>query len=177
MEFKLQPGIKIQSGTFSAVIAPDNLILSVLNGNEAFQRFMFLFVRGNYSRVPPGIHRRSTHLDHQRAFTSHQLLNILQGAYHTIVFVEHDETLYDGAEEMLDPVSSAMRDLARNALLILYAPRWDATLDVLSKLADRFFFLGVPSRDKYASKEQMDQMMRISVPASLRTGQMTLEDV
>jgi DNA polymerase I len=177
MEFELQPGINIQLGTFSAVIAPDDLVLSVLNGNEAFQRFMFLFVSGNYSRLLPRINRRSTHLDLQRAFTSHQLLNILHGAYHTIVFVEHDETLYDGAEETLDPVSSAMRDLARNALLILYAPRRDSTFDVLSKRADRFFFFGVASRDKYASRGQVDQMKRISVPASLRTGQTMLEDV
>jgi DNA polymerase I len=176
MEFDLQPGISLQSGTFSAVVAPEELILVLLNGADELQRFMFLFVSGSCSRLLSGIGRTSTRFDIRRAFTSHQLLGILQDAYHTVVFIEHDGTLYDGAPEMLEPVSAAMGELARSALVILYTPRRDAEFDALARRADRFFVFFNPAAGRYARRGHAGRPGGMAAPAQPRTGgQMTLE--
>jgi DNA polymerase I len=95
MEFELHPSVTLESGTFSVVTAPEELVLRGLNGTPALSRFLFLYVCGNYSRLLTGIHRRSAHFEVRRAFTLFQLLTILREAHHTIVFLEHDPSLYE----------------------------------------------------------------------------------
>jgi len=97
MEFELHPSVTLESGTFSVVTAPEELVLRGLNGTPALSRFLFLYVCGNYSRLLTGIRRRSAHFEVRRAFTLFQLLTILREAHHTIIFVEHDPSLYEDA--------------------------------------------------------------------------------
>ncbi len=97
MEFELHPSVTLESGTFSVVTAPGELVLRGLNGTPALSRFLFLYVCGNYSRLLTGIHRRSAQFEVRRAFTLFQLLTILREAHHTIIFVEHDPSLYEDA--------------------------------------------------------------------------------
>jgi hypothetical protein len=97
MEFELHPSVTLESGTFSVVMAPEELVLRGLNGTPALSRFLFLYVCGNYSRLLTGIRRRSAHFEVRRAFTLFQLLTILREAHHTILFLEHDPSLYDDA--------------------------------------------------------------------------------
>jgi DNA polymerase I len=95
MEFELHPSVTLESGTFSVVTAPEELVLRGLNGTPALSRFLFLYVCGNYSRLLSGIRRRSAHFEVRRAFTLFQLLAILREAHHTILFLEHDPSLYE----------------------------------------------------------------------------------
>jgi len=139
MRIELQNGIALQSGTFNAVIAPERVIVSALNSHADLQRFLFLFVCGNYSRLLSSINRTSANFEVRRAFTAHQLLAILKEASHTIVFVEHDPTIFDGAEKMITPVSAALRDVGREALVILYTPSVDRPFSALVRSADRIF--------------------------------------
>jgi DNA polymerase I len=137
MFIELQKGITIHPGTFAAVIAPESIITSALNGNPDLQRFLFLFVCGNYSRLLGGISRSSTQFEVRRPFTADQLLTVLKEVSHTIVFVEHDPTLFDGAERLLAPVASALKDAGGEALVILYAPVMDRSFAALVRQADR----------------------------------------
>jgi hypothetical protein len=139
MRIELQNGIALQSGTFNAVIAPERVIISALNSHADLQRFLFLFVCGNYSRLLSSINRTSANFEVRRAFTAHQLFTILKEASHTVVFVEHDPTMFDGAEKMITPVSAALRDVGREALVILYTPSVDRPFLALVRSADRIF--------------------------------------
>jgi DNA polymerase I len=139
MRIELQNGIALQSGTFNAVIAPERVIVSALNSHADLQRFLFLFVCGNYSRLLSSINRTSANFEVRRAFTAHQLFTILKEASHTIVFVEHDPTMFDGAEKMITPVSAALRDVGREALVVLYTPSVDRPFLALVRSADRIF--------------------------------------
>jgi hypothetical protein len=142
MEIELHPSAPMETGTFSALVAPEELVLAGLNDNPVLQRFLFLFVSGNFSRLLQGINRRSGNFEVQRAFTAHQLLSILSAAHHTVIFVEHDPTLYDDAEELLGPVAEALAAAAGDALVVLYSPKSGKAFDRLARRADRIFFFG-----------------------------------
>jgi DNA polymerase I len=146
MEFELHPSVTLESGTFSVVTAPEELVLRGLNGTPALSRFLFLYVCGNYSRLLTGIKRRSAHFEVRRSFTLFQLLSILREAHHTIIFVEHDPSLYEDAGGLLPEVAGALAEAGRTAAVVLYAPRPDPTLRALARQADRVFCLEAGDR-------------------------------
>jgi DNA polymerase I len=101
MLIELRKGMILHPCTFNAVIAPEKVMISALNGNIDLQRFLFLYVSGNYSRLLSSINRSSKNFEVRRAFTAHQLFTILKEVSHTILLFEHDPTLFDGADEMI----------------------------------------------------------------------------
>ena len=137
MLIELSKGITLHPGSFTAVIAPEKKILAALNRNTDLQRFLFLYVCGNYSRILSGINRTSNNFEVRRPFTADQLLTVIHEAGHTIVFVEHDLTLFDGAERLLGPIASALKQAGREALVILWAPASDRSFAALIRQADR----------------------------------------
>jgi hypothetical protein len=137
MQIMLRKGITLMQGTFTAVIAPEPVILSALNDNPDLGRFLFLFLCGNYSRVLSRINRTSSNFEIRRPFTADQLLTALKEASHTVVFIEHDPTLFDGADRLLAPVAAALRNAGHEALVILYSPAMDRSFAVLASQADR----------------------------------------
>ena len=138
MQIEIRKGLALQLGTYSAVIAPEKVMVSALNSNADLQRFLFLYIGGNYSRILSGIQRSSTNFEVRRAFTSHQLLTMLREAGHTVVFVEHDPSLFDGAANTLEPVAGALKEAGRESLVILYTPSMDRTFSALTRRADRY---------------------------------------
>ena len=70
MLIELSKGITLHPGSFTAVIAPEKKILSALNSNADLQRFLFLYVCGNYSRILSGISRTSNNFEVRRPFTA-----------------------------------------------------------------------------------------------------------
>lgn len=141
MELELHPSVTMHTGTFNALVAPPELVLPALNGNPEVRRFLFLYVCGNYSGLLSGINRRLMQIEVRRAFTAHQLVTILREAHHTIVFVEHDASLYEDAEELTEPVAGALSEAAESALVILYAPKGGGSFDAIARKADRVFFV------------------------------------
>jgi DNA polymerase I len=137
MLIMLRKGVILQQGTFTAVIAPEPVILSALNDNPDLGRFLFLFLCGNYSRILSRINRTSSNFEIRRPFTADQLLTALKDAGHTVIFIEHDPTLFDGADRLLAPVAAALRDAGREALVILYSPGMDRSFAALARQADR----------------------------------------
>ena len=172
MRIEISDGITLQSGTFNAVIAPEKVMIAALTSNADLQRFLFLFVCGNYSRILSSIGRTSTNFEVRRAFTAHQLFTILKEASHTIVLVEHDPTMFDGAETMIPPVAGALRDVGREALLILYTPAIDRPFSALVRSADRIFHI-TSSGDPGSHRNRSARSLRSGCP--LPPAQMTLE--
>jgi len=141
MQIEIRRGITLQPGTFNAVVAPEKEIVAAINTNTDLQRFLFLYIGGNYSRILSGINRQSKNFDVRRAFTAHQLYTTLREAGHTVVFVEHDPTLFDGAMAMLEPVAGALKEAGRESLVIFYTPVADRTFSALARKADRYIEL------------------------------------
>jgi len=137
MQIELSKGILLSQGAFAAVIAPENKILAALNSNRDLQRFLFLYVCGNYSRILSGISRTSDNFEVRRPFTADQFLTVVNEASHTVIFIEHDPTLFDGAGRMLDTAASALKQAGREALVILWAPESDRSFSILARQADR----------------------------------------
>jgi hypothetical protein len=54
----------------------------------------------------------------------------------TILLIEHDPTLFDGAEEMMPQIAGMLKDIGREALVILYSPSVDRSFSVLMRQAD-----------------------------------------
>jgi DNA polymerase I len=82
-------------------------------------------VSGNYSRLLSSINRSSKNFEVRRAFTAHQLFTILKEVSHTVLLLEHDPTLFDGAENMLPQIAGMLKDISRESLVILYTPSID----------------------------------------------------
>jgi hypothetical protein len=136
MLIELRKGMTLHPGTFNAVIAPEKVMVSALNSNSDLQRFLFLYVSGNYSRLLSSISRSSKNFEVRRAFTAHQLFTILKEVSHTVVLVEHDPTLFEGAENMLPQIAGMLKDVGRESLVILYAPLTDHSFSLLMRQAD-----------------------------------------
>jgi DNA polymerase I len=171
MQIELRKGLALQPGTFNAVIAPEKMMINALNSNADLQRFLFLYIGGNYSRILSGINRQSKNFDVRRGFTAHQLLTTLREAGHTVVFVEHDPTLFDGAMDVIEPVAGALKDAGREALVILYTPVVDRTFSALTRRADRY--IEVVAVEPDINPIRTTRIMR---QCGLRpTGQRTLE--
>ena len=137
MLLELRRGLVLHQGTFSAVIAPEHVIISALNGSPELWRFLFLFVCGNYSRLLSKVHRTSANFEIRRPFTADQLLTMIHEAGHTVIFIEHDPTLFEGADRLLAPLADALRDAGHEALVILYSPSMDPPFAALARRADR----------------------------------------
>jgi len=60
-------------------------------------------------------------------------MSILDEASHSIVLVEHDPMLYEDATEMVEYVSQAMREAAKESALLLYSPGSDPSREDLSR--------------------------------------------
>lgn len=173
MEFDLHPSVTLASGTFSALVAPEELVLAGLNDNPVLKRFLFLFICGNYSRLLSGINRRSVNIEVRRAFTAFQLLTILRESYHTIIFVEHDPCLYEGAgEEVIPQLAQALKDAGQGSAVVLYTPVTDRTFIGVTLRADRFFSLAPASPFPLLRARRGGKMRHPSGPPR---GQTTLE--
>jgi hypothetical protein len=173
MQIEIRKGMNLYPGSCNAVVAPVHVMVSAINSNADLQRFLFLYIGGNYSRVLSGIHRDSTNFEIRRAFTAHQLLSVLREASHTIVLVEHDPTLFEGAEKMLAPLAGALKDAGRESLVILYAPAIDRTFAALMRQADRIIEIAAAEDLSLRVSPRAIRLQRSGGP--LAGGQRTLE--
>jgi hypothetical protein len=97
------------------------------------------FLCGNYSRILSRLDRNFTHLDIRRAFTSFQLMTIVEENHHSFMIIEHDPTLYEDAKQMVEYVGQALKQTSREATILLYAPALDPHLQTMTDIADRVF--------------------------------------
>jgi DNA polymerase I len=140
MDLRINDKIVLQSGRFSAIVAPTEIILAGLNDNPVLERYTSLLIGGNFSRLLNGMNRTSGNFEIQRAFTVHQLLTILREDDHSVVIVEHDPTIYDDAGDTKRLVSPTMKDVSRNCIFVLYAPAMDPSFAYLTYKADYLMY-------------------------------------
>ena len=151
MLIELRKGITLHPCNLNAVIALEKVMISALNSIANLQRFLFLYVSGNYSRLLSSINRSSKNFEVRRAFTAHQLFTILKEVSHTVLLIEHDPTLFDGAAEMIPQIAGMLKDIGRESLVIVYTPSIDRSFSVLMRQADHIIefapsedFIGTP---------------------------------
>ncbi len=139
MEIELHPTVSLLEETFNVLISPAELLAGALNNRLELQRFKILFICGNYSRILDHLNRNFTELEIRRAFTSFQLMTILEENHHSFLIVEHDPILYEDAKEMVEYIAQALRQTSREATVLLYAPALDPHLQKIAESADRVF--------------------------------------
>ncbi len=139
MEIELHPAVSLLEETFNVLIAPPELLTAALNGHQSLQRYKILYICGNYSRILSRLDRNITELEIRRAFTSFQLMTILEENHHSFLIVEHDPMLYEDAGEMMEYIAQALKQTSREATILLYAPALDPHLQKITELADRVF--------------------------------------
>jgi len=166
MDIELHPSVSLLEETFNVLIAPVELLTSALNSQLTLQRYKILFICGNYSRILSRLDRNFTELEVRRAFTSFQLMTILEENHHSFLIVEHDPLLYEDASEMIEYVAQALRQTSREATILLYAPAQDPHLQKMAELADRVFCF---------YEEQAPARGRAKVEARMPGAQKTLE--
>lgn len=139
MEIELHPAVSLLEETFNVLVAPAKMLIESLNSHLDLQRYKVLYISGNYSRILSRLNRNFTELEIRRAFTSFQLMTILEENHHSFLIVEHDPLLYEDAEEMVEYVAQAMKQTSREATVLLYAPVLDPHIQAMTDLADRVF--------------------------------------
>jgi hypothetical protein len=152
MFVELSTGITLYPGTFTAVTGTGRSVIAALESNRDLRRFLSLFMCSPASRLLPEISRAVPHFETCIAPSAAQLLAGIQETRHSLVLIEHDPALFDGAEQMSVPVSAALRDLGREALVLLYAGIKDPSFAALARHADRYieFIPPVPQPDRRA---------------------------
>jgi DNA polymerase I len=78
-----------------SLFPPVEMLAGALNSHLELQRYKILFVSGNYSRILSRLNRNITELDVRRAFTSFQLMAVLEENHHSFLIVDHDPMLYE----------------------------------------------------------------------------------
>ena len=121
------------------MVAPVEVMARPINSHPELQRYKILFISGNYSRILSRLNRNITELDVRRAFTSFQLMTILEENHHSFLIVEHDPLLYEDSQEMVGYLAQALKQTSREATILLYAPALDPHLEKMTELADRVF--------------------------------------
>ena len=123
-------------GTNNHLVVPVEVIAEAINSHPELQ---ILFISGNYSRILSRLNRNIPELEVRRAFTSFQLMTILEENHHSILIVEHDPLLYEDSQEMVGYLAQALKQTSREATILLYAPALDPHLEKITELADRVF--------------------------------------
>ena len=171
MFIELRKGITLRSGTFTAVIAPEQVILSALTTAPDLERFLFLYVCGNSSRILSRMHRTSPNFETRRPFTADQLVRLLKESVHTVVFIEHEQALFEYADHLLPPVAAALRSVGNESLLILYSPVTDPSFAALARGADRTIEI---LHTAETPESRRGPAIRSRYPAGSRAAQKTL---
>jgi DNA polymerase I len=160
MEIELHPAVFLLPDTFNVLVAPVEMLVDALNSHLELQRYKILFICGNYSRILSHLDRNFTALEVRRAFTSFQLMAILEENHHSFLIIEHDSMLYEDATEMVEYVAQALRQTSREAtIILLYSPALDIHLEKMTELADRVFCFyempKVPAKGRAKAEQKM----------------------
>ncbi len=148
MEFELAPTISVQTGMFCAMIAPGELVLPALT-NPDNGRYLFLYLTGTTSVILPALAKHPGNMEVRRAVSPGQLAAEIRTARHSILFVEHDPSLY-AIEEDAASVAHALKEASEGAVVVLYAPDADPWFDLIISCADQVIYFReppVPPRD------------------------------
>ena len=140
MRLSLEPGVTVEPGRYTALMAPPGFLADLLLQPE-LGRFETLYCYGVSSRVLHLLPRRAPRIAIQSCMTVHQLLASLRECHHSIVIVEYDDGIFSPLEgedrDVIFTVGRTLRELAREAAVLVWAPRGDRGLKALLRTADQ----------------------------------------
>ncbi len=140
MGLTLEPGVTVEAGRYTALVSPPGFLVDLLLQPEV-DRFETLYCYGVSSRVLHRLPRRAPRIAIQSCMTVHQLLASLRECHHSIVIVEYDDGIFSPLEgddrEVVFAVGRTLRELAREAAVLVWAPRGDRGLKALLLTADQ----------------------------------------
>jgi len=152
MEIELSRSVEILPRSLNILIAPESIAADALRALLNPQRYLILYVCGNYSRLLSILNLREGDFEIRRAFTAAQLLTILEEAHQTLIFIEHDPNLFAESEELLGYAAMALKEISKESAVTIYSPFPDDSLRYFSNIADRFFYLGDFSQETRANR-------------------------
>jgi len=140
VRLSLDPGVTVEPGRCTVLIAPSGFLVDLLAQPEV-DRYSTLYLYGVSSRVLHRLPRRAPRLALQSCMTVHQLLASLREAHQTIVIVEYDDGIFSSLEgedrDVIFAVGRTLRELAGSAAVLVWAPRADRGLRALLRTADQ----------------------------------------
>lgn len=171
MLLSLEPGATLEPGRYTALVAPPGFLVDLLLQPEC-DRFSTLYLYGVGSRVLHRLPRRAPRFATQSCMTVHQLLASLREAGQTIVIVEYDDGIFSPLEgddrDVIFAVGRALRDLARSATVLVWAPRADRGVRALLGAADQVVW--------WYDEQPAGGERRSRVPRRGRPAQLTLAE-
>lgn len=170
MEFELAPAISVLTGTFSAMIAPEELVLPTLT-NPDNGRYLFLYLAGITSGILPALTKPPGTMEIKRVGSPGHLAAEIRESRHSILFVEHDPSLYN-CEEDAASVAHALNRASEGAVVVLYTPRADQWFDLILSRADQVYFFREPPVPPRNTPQKVNTSRRLPGAGS---GQATLE--
>lgn len=118
-------GIDLPDRSLTAILGPPAVPLAGINRCRDLSRYPFLYVCGNFSRILTGIHR-TVRYSVRRGFTQDQMMTIVEESAATILFIEHDPTLYEEDRRLVRYLAPRLRQLAEaQAIVVVYSPVTD----------------------------------------------------
>lgn len=168
----IENALDISSGELVAVTAPPDVAaelvcrLKYINSNINSSGNSLLYVPGNSSVVLPGFNRIKIDFEVRRSFTVYQLMQILEEAHQSVVFIEHDVELWEdisSSSTEVDALIRRMKELTqRKVSVVIYAPRTDA-LDSLSRYVDRVVNVSYTNRGFAVRDSSLDSVDRVKL--------------
>lgn len=138
MRFECEPGATVEAGRYTALVSPPKLLVGLLLQPEV-DRYTTLYLYGVSSRVLHRLPRRAPRPAIQSCMTAHQLLASLREADQSIV--EYDDGIFSSLEDeqrdVIFAVGRTLRELAREAAVLVWAPRAERGLKALLWTVDQ----------------------------------------
>ncbi len=157
--------IEIEEG-FNVVFAPEEICRKALDDHKAISA---LYIPGNRSKVVGKVKRN---LNIRRAFTVHQLIEILLNSYEEIIFVEHDALLFEECDfPTFEDLVMLLRQLGRDRTVFYFSCCRDRVFDLITKMADRYIYIEREANGYYISDVSHDGFRQLFCP---KNAQLTL---
>jgi hypothetical protein len=145
MEIEFLPHIILPERSFAVIVAPAERAAEGLNQCREMRRYETLYICSNYSRLLPRLHRTVNYFYIRRGFTSHQVSTILEESDQSILFLEHDPTLYESDRTMIPVIVDLLSTFAREkGAVIVYSDRTDSFIRAAARAATHVFVTEEP---------------------------------
>jgi hypothetical protein len=145
MEIEFLPHVILPERSFAVIIAPVASVAEGLNQCREMGRYETLYICSNYSRLLSLLHRTVNYFYIRRGFTSHQVSAILGESDQSILFLEHDPTLYESDRTMIPVIVDMLSTFAREkGAVIVYSDRTDPFIRAAARAATHVFVTEEP---------------------------------
>lgn len=160
MPVSIHPQFSFSPDTFLLFIASSATIREALHILLIRHRGRVLYICGNYPEILPSLIVDTDRFQVRRALTAYQVLSILEESDEPLTLFEHDRSLYDDNEDLLNPIGERCRQRASyTGSVLLFAVKPDRWLNQIEPYANRVALIMQPDpvsvkSEKIASSKQ-----------------------